>query len=546
MKENLWQEHFFSECKKLARFFEWAKILPKKVKSFKGKETMTKYLVEIENITRSFRFSQPASNPSESKKASQESNFYMPSHELEGHNASITNKDELKKMLFKTPLLEDQYHALHKIEKGKETMPKLVKKFSTSNSFKSFRNNTFVQGDVFQCIREMKDEGINENDEREIEEEEWEKVRILNHYRSITEKIEKDLKDIQSNIFSYLNQQFISYFCNKYERLLCSDKKYSELTDKTREEYIKKAESCFAELKQFIRVFSECISIFYRFQNFKTTLVYFLFTKENILNFMTSFIFGDYIYPLIYEIQKKIDKSMIALIEKQVEVNQNCKPQDFEISEKFCLNERTANYIFLKRKAEYLEKIRNQNEKCEETNTTFSLENLMMGRASTVNKQPFERSNDSLNDEETLRLNHYTPYSRAIKNLKKIHKHKSPLHKLKHIINISKLVLQEIRDFYEIHCYNFDDNLGGDDMLSIYVYIVAKAKLPGLITDCAIIDKFITSNLTNSIYGYYLVTIQVCLKYLATCKNRTSDEEKIGSSKMALRELMESEGEVVE
>lgn len=511
---------------------------------------MQKYLQEIDLITKSFSFSQPASNPSDSKKPSLESNLYLNSNEIDGHMVSITNKDELKKVLFKAQLLDDQYHSLQKSENSKEiklnfnqgTTRENYRKKLSSGSFLEFRNNTFVQGDVFQTIRDKKDE-INmntEQDDKEIEEEEWEKVRILNHYRAITEKIEKDLRDISSNIFAHVKQQFISYFCNKYEKMLCREKKYACLNEKTRGEYTKKSEVAFTELKQFIRVLAECLCIFYKFNDFKSSLLYFLFTKENIVNFVTSIVFDDNIYPLIQEIQKKIDKSIIDLIEAQLKTYHDCKPQDFDISEKFCLNERTVNYIFLKRKAEYLEKMRTNNEKCEET-TTFSLENLMLGRASTVNKPTFEISNDSLNDEETFKLQHYAPYARAIKTLKKIGNHKSPLHKLKHIMNISKIVLQEIREFYENNFYNFDNNLGGDEMLSIYVYIVAKTNLPGLITDCAIIDKFITSNLTNSIYGYYLVTIQVCLKYLSNCKNRISDEEKVNnSSKLALKELMES------
>ena len=531
----------------MCKSFEWAGFLPRRLKTYKGKEPLSKYLSELSEITKSFNFSQPAPNPCESKKPSLESQFYSNNLECPHPSGSVMNKEELKKMLFKTPLLDDQYHAIRKSEKGK-TEIKLnmdVKHKLASGSFLEFRNNTFVQGDVFQGMRMRGDSGEeHEEKEMEIEEEEWEKVRILNHYRAVTEKIEKDLKDIQSHTLGHLKQQFESYFCNKYEKMLCGDKKYSQINEKNRQEYVKKAELCFIELKQFIRVFEETLCIFYRLCEFKNILAYSLFSKENMLNFVTSIIFDDYIYPLIYEIQRKADKCLIEVIEKQLPSYQTFKPQDFDISEKFCLNERTANYIFLKRKAEYLEKLRTTNEKCEET-TTFSMENLMMGRASTVqnpgiNEKNHDMNNSSMVEEETLKISHYNPYFKAIKNLKKLSIHKSPLHKLKHIMNISKLVLQEIRDFYEGNYYSFEDNLGGDEMLSIYVYIVAKTNMPGLITDCTIIDKFITSNLTNSIYGYYLVTIQVCLKYLTNFKSRNSDEERANSSKLVLKELMES------
>ena len=504
-----------------------------------------KYLNELNEINIRFNFSKPAPNPNDSKKPSYESNFL--SEEFDPHPSSVMNKEELKKILFKTALLDDQYHTLQKTEKSNEiklTMMDVNKHTLSSGSFLAFKNNTLIQGDVFQGMKLKKEDSLEHEDKETIEEEEWEKVRILNHYRAITEKIEKDLKDIQSNVFAHLKQQFISYFCNKYEKNLCGEKKYAEINEKNKTEYAKKAEQAFAELKQFIRVLEECLCLFYKLQDFKKTLSYFLFTKENMLNFVTSIVFDDNIYPLVFEIQRKIDKSMCETIEKKLVNYQTYKPQDFEISEKFCLNERTANYIFLKRKAEYLEKLHNTNEKCDETNRTFSLENMIMGRASTVNNPNINERplgvNESVNEEETLKLAHYEPYLGAIKNLKKIGNHKSPLHKLKHIMNISKLVLQEIRDFYECHYFNFDDNLGGDEMLSIYVYIVAKTNLPGLITECTIIDKFITSNLTNSIYGYYLVTIQVCLKYLINCKGRMSDEEKVNSSKLVLKGMMES------
>jgi len=504
-----------------------------------------KYLNELNEITIRFNFFKPAPNPNDSIKLSYDSNFY--SEEFDPHPSSVMNKEELKKILFKTPLLDDQYHTLQKKENGKEiklTIDVNKCKFA-SGSFSQFKNNTFVQGDIFQGMKLKKEDSLEQTEDKEIiEEEEWEKVRILKHYRAITEQIEKDLKDIQSNVFAHLKQQFISYFCNKYEKLLCAEKKYAQINEKNKGEYVKKVEQAFVELKQFIRVLEECLCLFYKLQDFKNTLSYFLFTKENMLNFITSIVFDDNIYPLVFEIQRKIDKSMSETIEKKLVNYQTYKPQDFDISEKFCLNERTANYIFLKRKAEYLEKLHNSNENKFDDTTTFSLENMILGRASTVNnpnnEKAFDNSNESLYDEETFKLTHYEPYLAAIKNLKKIGNHKSPLHKLKHIMNISKLVLQEIRDFYECHYLNFDDNLGGDEMLSIYVYIVAKTNLPGLITECTIIDKFITSNLTNSIYGYYLVTIQVCLKYLINCKGRMSDEEKVNSSKLVLKEMMES------
>ena len=524
--------------------FEWATFLPRRLKIYKGKEPLVKYLQELEQITKSFNFSQPPPNPNESKKPSQDSNYFTNNFELDQQQSSVMNKEELNKMLFQTPLLDDQYHTLRRTEKGKTVKSTMeIKRKLASGSFLEFRNNTFVQGDVFQGMK-FKKEDSSDHEEKEIDEDEWEKVRILNHYRAVTEKIEKDLKDIQSNVFAHIKQQFISYFCNKYEKMLCAERKYTQLTDKNKVEYTQKAEKCFMELKQFIRVLQESIFIFYKLQDFKNSLSYFLFNKENMLNFVTSIVFDDYIYPLVYEIQKKIDKTTAETIEKQLTNFQNHKPQDFDISERFCLNERTTNYIFLKRKAEYLEKIRTNNEKYEET-STFSMENLILGRASTVNNPVItEKSHDvngsSVGEEETLKITHYNPYFAAIKNLKKIGSHKSPLHKLKHIMNISKLVLEEIRDFYENHFYAFDDNLGGDEMLSIYVYIVARTNLPGLITDCAIIDKFITSNLTNSIYGYYLVTIQVCLKFLMNCKGRISDEERGSKSKLVLKELMES------
>lgn len=70
--------------------------------------------------------------------------------------------------------------------------------------------------------------------------------------------------------------------------------KVSSLENKKNfEDYKKKTIQIFDELKAFIKLMVETIIIYYRLGDYEKVLQYNLFTKENLINFITSVLFDD-------------------------------------------------------------------------------------------------------------------------------------------------------------------------------------------------------------------------------------------------------------
>jgi hypothetical protein len=344
-----------------------------------------------------------------------------------------------------------------------------------------------------------------------------------------------------------------------------------------------------------MKLFQELLTFFYEFNKYESN-PYYLFKPEILQNFITSLFFEDNISTLIETIQRKADRQLNDQLNVQLNVLSKYQPQDFEIPDKFCLNERTEKWIEEKRSAlrDEFRRIR-QNETGNEEIREKEDDLLSSQRRSTIfrAKKDSEESlyflselprkvnnpeklkgliGTSENDlqrwrkeecysdrrgeedrwrqeeiealleeepslrreffpeEETLRLCAYTPYQLSIRTLGKVSRYKKPLHKLKQIWETAKSIIREISEFYarrggfpERNMIGEDGTsgiLGGDELLAIMVFIVARVRLENLRSDCAIVDAFITSDMENSVSGYYLVTVQVCLGFLAGFKGK--------------------------
>ena len=90
----------------------------------------------------------------------------------------------------------------------------------------------------------------------------------------------------------------------------------------------------------------------------------------------------------------------------------------------------------------------------------------------------------------------------------------TPSSKMKLILKASEKILTSINDFYEKANGKFNKYIDADDLLSIFYYIAAKCQVYTMYSHCALIDKFSTNNILNSISGYYLTTLQASLDYL--------------------------------
>lgn len=435
--------------------------------------------------------------------------------------SSSKNSNHIKDMLNDTNIMNDEfYHIIEEENQGKDLVGGILQPISREvqgihqpiilrnpSAHSVFMNNTLIQPNLIENLQKSfhEDCPTNEHDfKNEIKT--FQMKKCLFHYKGITEKIERHLSD-EKNLFSIFKTIFIRHFCQKHHYF----DQYADLKIASKQ--------IFKELRVFINFFQETLCSFYKLNDYKSVVNYFLFTKENIQNFVTSIIFGcNEIADLIFVINQTLHKEEEDQLKAQYENAKEFLPGDFDVSHKYCLNEKTIQYIFEKKNVLSCEKSNYTStvlpERSFRTSNTLS-ENKKNGFGNLTKTYEF------LEDETQkikVKLKEKRPFEKAIKNLRRITQNPSPLHKLKTILQTSEYLFQEIRDFYCEFNMHLNEGLGGDELLGLFVYIVAQARVPDLLSHCATIKAFLTSNLTSSISGYYLVTIQVALDYILSMK----------------------------
>ena len=128
-------------------------------------------------------------------------------------------------------------------------------------------------------------------------------VSFLNKYYKLTDLIEKHLtlEKFNKHPLNNLRKIYLEYFNNQYNTLLNNKIRLNN------EELNQQIKKMFNDLNTFITIYSECILLFYNFEEFSSELNY-LFTIENMKNFGTCIFFSNEdLYKLILNGQKKID-----------------------------------------------------------------------------------------------------------------------------------------------------------------------------------------------------------------------------------------------
>lgn len=134
----------------------------------------------------------------------------------------------------------------------------------------------------------------------------------------------------------------------------------------------------------------------------------------------------------------------------------------------------------------------------------------------------YANANNSTIIEKTLNIssndnkNTYFPYEKAVQLLKFVHICKKPLEKMKKILDVAEMIKISIKNFYkENHLKNIKSkNLDSDEILAIFLFILVKSGVKSLHVDLKIIENFTTDRILNSKNGYYLMTLQLCLKFV--------------------------------
>lgn len=377
------------------------------------------------------------------------------------------------------------------------------------------------------------------------------KMKFIAHYKRILEIIDKHLKDSNHPLFKIKSAFFDLFF--SYTSNLFENGKKKNLDEKTLNKAI--FDCSIFNLKKFILCFEGLICNFYKLYQFQSLLKdYVFFTKENLLNFTTSILFLDKdVFDFLFQIKLKLNKNIENLIEANLAKCLNWKINDFGVPKKFSCNQNTLLY-FQKTKdkfkntqtilenskisysstespLKFLQPITPKNS-VENNKRTISHESYklihqnlnkfnmnknygVLGKKTMERSISFYASKKSKNIKNDLNHKDFQPFAQAIENLNKFDKDNSPIQKLKKIIKASLAMMEAIRIFYEENGMNFKSSIESDHILSIFLYITSRCKIKYLLSKCDLVDSFLTTNISNSVSGYYLVTLKACLSYFS-------------------------------
>ncbi|KAL4470883.1 hypothetical protein ABPG72_016429 [Tetrahymena utriculariae] len=161
-----------------------------------------------------------------------------------------------------------------------------------------------------------------------------------------------------------------------------------------------------------------------------------------------------------------------------------------------------------------------ENSKENQTNNSKEgLQAISKNFQSDINDDRSQQRREELLDKFCFEKLKKESYFKCFKYILKIKKHSSPIGKMKMIIKASENILICINDFYKMYGIQQNNFLDADDVLSIFSYFTCKSFQYEMNTHIKLISKFITSNLLNSISGYYLTTLAVSLQNILEFRN---------------------------
>ena len=113
---------------------------------------------------------------------------------------------------------------------------------------------------------------------------------------------------------------------------------------------------------------------------------------------------------------------------------------------------------------------------------------------------------------------------------------------MKIILKTLEKIEKCIHKFYDKFNINFGKALAGDEVLTIFLYVVSKCNIPNIYAHLKFIDNFSTSNVLNSKAGYFNATLQICASHLEDIDGgnpEASEEEKQSFFSQSVRSCIE-------
>jgi hypothetical protein len=117
------------------------------------------------------------------------------------------------------------------------------------------------------------------------------------------------------------------------------------------------------------------------------------------------------------------------------------------------------------------------------------------------------------------------PYLDAINYLKQIDTYRAPLEKLIVIALISVIITDCVDKYWESLKKDLPGkflNIDADELMSIYLYIIYKLKMPSLFIQLDFIKYFTTNISKQSMIGYYYTALEGCLNFILSLEDKSS------------------------
>ena len=271
--------------------------------------------------------------------------------------------------------------------------------------------------------------------------------------------------------------------------------------------------------------------------------------KDEFKNLITSTCFKTgKLHETIFEFLTYCYSPKIENLRQKVSNYQNVTPQDVNVKSKFCLNERT-DILKTELDKKYDPNDENANILIEKSVHSKSEENFSENSSdSEEKKEEMKITSESAklflftdqiigaNQNKNNLINNNEPYTSAVEVLKKLDSHNAPFEKLFIISSVSGQITKCINDYWKDIKDRSDTamfNITADELMPIYIYIIIKANMPGLLVHSAMVRLFTNNNTKTSAMGYYLTTMEGSIDFIC----ETKDVSDFNTGRVSMMEI---------
>ena len=336
-----------------------------------------------------------------------------------------------------------------------------------------------------QSLKLLKIENENENEEQshstkiiptvsrsylmsEISKKEYEnKKQKLKEYINI---FKKHLKDKDHPITVCINL-FVEIFCREIQ-LYTEEIEEIKFMEEKKERAKEVSAAITQQLVFYLFKIQKCFCYMYSDVFSKK---YFKQEKEEFTNMFTAEFFSHKkLYELIINLYTLEEEQEIYnfCLHTLILNNNSIHPKDVKVNSKFCLDKETINF-----------------------------------QKQFIKKKEIKLSQEEINYMKNIYDNkYYIPYKSSIELLKTIKIYQAPIDKINVLYSVGNDVIENINKIWKpIEKYlpkNFL-SVDGDDLISIFCYIIIKAQMPEILTHIQFIKNFTTKDTKSSMIGYY-------------------------------------------